>query len=157
MKNFEIEKIIETSANKFGRINLSSGNCGKFALALGEYLAENGIESKINILFKYHEDQDVNTIDELAGSDPDVYHVVLSVGDKIYDGTGETSIEKLLEFSVAEYKDFEPMYMKDVGLKESSLEAVVEFDTNWSIDKSNFLEFFKGISKIENKKSNRLK
>jgi len=139
----EINELIKKASEKFGVMNLSSGNCGVFALALGRLLSEKGLEPKINFLFKFREDENINTIDNLSNSEPDIYHVVLSLNDKIYDGTGETSIEKLLELSVREYNDFEPMYLKDVGLEENALRAVIEFDTNWFIPEYDFYSFLK--------------
>lgn len=139
----EINELIQKASEEFSVMNLSSGNCGVFALALGRLLSEKGLEPKINFLFKFREDENINTIDNLSNSEPDIYHVVLSLNDKIYDGTGETSIEKLLELSVREYNDFEPMYLKDVGLEENALRAVIEFDTNWFIPEYDFYSFLK--------------
>lgn len=82
-KEEAILKLINDSAEKFGRLNLSSGNCGQFALALAQKLIDIGFEPTIGVLYKY--DENVNDIDDLACEELPIYHVTLLVDDNIYD------------------------------------------------------------------------
>lgn len=46
-----MENIIKIAQNIFGTDNLSSGNCGNFALALGKILKQKGLNPKLAFTF----------------------------------------------------------------------------------------------------------
>lgn len=153
--NNSIEKIINNAANKFGRINLSSGNCGNFSLALAKTLKEKGFSPEIGLLYAYYNGEDFDSVDDLAASEPKIYHVVVLCNDKIYDGTGEITTEDLVDFSIREYGDHQPMFMTDINADEIALETIVNFETDWSITKEQFFDSFKQNNNV--KKRNKRK
>lgn len=143
----EVLKLIEESAQKFGRINLSSGNCGQFSLALAKKLIDKGINATIGVLHKY--DSDVTDLQELACEEVPIYHVVVTIEDKIFDSTGKITTQDLVDFSIREYRDDEPSYIKNINVEELALHTIINFETNWSINAETFYEF---LNNIENKK-----
>lgn len=147
-ENNYINELIEKAVEKFGRINLSNGNCGQFSLALAQQLIDKGFKPKIGVLHKY--DEEVTDLDELASQEVPVYHVVLILNDKIFDSTGEITTYDLVQFSKREYRDSAPSYIKDIGVNEISLHSIIESETNWYIPKEMFYNFFKSLE-IKNK------
>lgn len=147
-ENKYISELIEKAAEEFGRINLSNGNCGQFALALSQKLIDKGIKPSIGVLHKYYDD--IKDIDDLASEEIPIYHIVVIVNDKIYDATGEITTLDLLNFSVREYRDNDPAYIKEIDIDEMSLHSIIESETNWYISKEKFYDFFKSL-KIQSK------
>lgn len=132
--SFQALSLIDAAAEKFGRYNLAAGNCGTFALALSNNLRSRGYKPTIALLHRWYEEDDYsNGIDGLVETDPDIYHVVVMMGDKMFDASGETSISDLLSLSIREYKDKNPGFIRDIGIDEEALHTIIEHDTNWSI------------------------
>lgn len=153
MKNTVIG-LIEKSAEEFGRINLSSGNCGQFSIALAKKLIDIGYDASIGILHKY--DEDVSNLDELAAEELPIYHVVVLVEDSIFDGTGEITVDDLIKLSTLEYRDNEPSYIKDIDINDMALDTIINFVTDWSIPKEKFYKFLSQPIDIKNRKKSKL-
>lgn len=142
-----IEGLIDSASKIFGRDNLSSGNCGNFALALASILIEKGLSPKIGILHFCDEDEYFDSIEDLSISEPNIYHVVLINDDKIYDSTGEIKKDYLIDFSIREYHDDQPMFMEGIDIKDENeyiaLKTLCDFDTDWSISQDKFYNSIK--------------
>lgn len=149
-KEETILKLINDSAEKFGRINLSSGNCGQFSIAIAQKLSDLGIESTIGVLYRY--DEEVNDIDDLAGQELPIYHITLSIGDDIFDSTGKITTNDLINFSIREYNDTSPAYIQHVDIDDLSLHTIIDFETDWSISKEIFYDFLNDKEKPKNSK-----
>lgn len=151
MKDEEyILEIINKSARNFGVINLSSGNCGQFALALADKLINKGYKASIGILHKY--DEEVGDLHDLASEEVDIYHVVVVVDDKIFDGTGKITTEDLIQFAIKEYRDDSPSYITAIDVDELALHTIIDFETNWNIKKEIFADFLSSCKIIKNSK-----
>lgn len=130
---------IGKAARKFGRARLSGGNCGTFALALATRLKEIGLRPTIAFIYRWHEEENFSNVDDLVGSEPDIYHVVVMLGDRMFDASGETNVNALLTLTVREYRDREPSLLRDIGMDEPAVHTLIEEDTNWSITSAAFL------------------
>lgn len=122
--------LINKGAQKFGRSRLAAGNCGTFALALAWSLREKGFRPSLGFLYRFEE----GNIDDLASSEPDIYHVVMMLGDRMFDAAGEIDVNDLLALSMREYRDPEPGFLQHVGMDEPAALSLIENDTNWSIN-----------------------
>ena len=153
----DLIRLIDESAEKFGRINLSSGNCGQFSLALAQKLIDMGHTPTIGILHEYSDDIDIDdfNIDDLAGMELPIYHIVVSVNDSIFDSTGQITTENLVDFSIREYKDPSPGYISDIDVNDIALMTLINFDTNWNIPAETFYSFLNNIQ--EKKPTKKLK
>lgn len=149
-----IEDIIDKVAEKVGRLNLSSGNCGQFTLAIAEYLESKNIESSVGLI--YRRDEDIKNIDDLASDDSTIYHVFLIHNSNYYDGTGKIDVNYLVNFSSNEYRDSTPGAITDIGRDNESLHSIVNEQTNWSINKTKFYDLIKD-DKPKQKTRNKLK
>jgi hypothetical protein len=132
--------LVDKAAKKFGRARLTAGNCGTFALALATCLREQGFIPNIAFIYRWMEDVDSIDIDVLAEHEPDIYHVVVMLGDRMFDFSGETNVDGLMAFSVREYRDREPGFLRDIGMDEPAIHSLIEHDTNWSITTAAFLQ-----------------
>lgn len=158
----KILALIEASAKHFGRINLSSGNCGQFAIALAYKLKDIGIEARLGFLHKY--DTDAPDLEGLASIEPDIYHVVIHIGDNMYDATGKVTVDDLVMFSRREYYDDSPGYLQCIfncdRYDDLAVHTIVEFETNWEIENADFYEFLHDVNieeKISKKPKKRMK
>jgi len=141
--NNEILKTINEAAEKFGRLNLSSGNCGQFSLAIAQYLKEKGYKPEIGILHKY--DEDVKDLDDLACEEIAIYHIVITIDNNIFDSTGKITTDDLIEFSSREYNDSEPSYIHGIDIDKNAmaLKTIINFETDWTIEACVFYDFIK--------------
>ena len=126
---------IRYAQRTFGTDNLSGGNCGTFALALARLSAEAGKQSTFGILFR--DVAGVETIRELLDAETDIYHIVLEVGNRKYDGTGETTVDQMLDLAETQYGDFNPGYFSEVAMSKDFM-RLVRNDTDWSIQAPTF-------------------
>ncbi len=99
---------IERAADKLGRDRLAGGNCGTFSLALAYCLKDLGKIPTLGFLYRFFEEDNISDIDGLAGTDPDIYHVVVMLGDRMFDASGETNVNALVALSLRAYGDREP-------------------------------------------------
>ena len=146
----DIKDIIDACRKQYGN-DLYGGNCGMFALALSSYLGERGIESRLIVFSDYDEaiDGTPESPRSLMDVESSVYHVAIGVGDSIYDGDGENTKENILDWISAEYEDFDVSVL-DWPSGDKNLESLIRNDTDWTYDKSEFMEF---ISRTESRKN----
>ena len=106
-----------------------SGNCGMFAIALGEEALRRGKEV---VMVVAHNDEDLG---DLLHGEPDVYHVAVEIDGTIYDGRGSiTSINKLLDFINNPYARVD--YLK----LDKTFKALVRTQTSWSVTCEEYAE-----------------
>ena len=99
-----------------------SGNCGMFAIALGEEAIKRG---KSPIMVVAHNAEDLG---DLLDGEPDVYHVAVEIDGTIYDGRGKvSSVDNLLDFI-----DDPPANIAYLELDEA-FKRLVRTQTNWSV------------------------
>lgn len=110
-----IEYIKNSNLPKFG------GDCGMFALHLKEKYG-----GSLAFLTETKADEE-----ELVLEAP-IYHVLLKLNDKFYDGDGEITEDKMIEFCHIEYGDSFPALWTDLG-EEQELK-IVRWNTAFTID-----------------------
>ena len=106
-----------------------SGNCGMFAIALGEEAAKRGKEV---VMVVAHNAED---LEDLLRGEPDVYHVAVEIDGTIYDGRGEvSSVNDLLDFID------DPFAKIDYLALDEAFKALVRTQTNWSVTCEDYAE-----------------
>ena len=106
-----------------------SGNCGMFAIALGEEAAKRGKEV---VMVVAHNAED---LEDLLRGEPDVYHVAVEIDGTIYDGRGEvSSVNDLLDFID------DPSAKIDYLALDEAFKALVRTQTNWSVTCEDYAE-----------------
>ena len=106
-----------------------SGNCGMFAIALGEEAAKRGKEV---VMVVAHNAED---LEDLLRGEPDVYHVAVEIDGTIYDGRGEvSSVNNLLDFID------DPSAKIDYLALDEAFKALVRTQTNWSVTCEDYAE-----------------
>lgn len=136
-----ISGLVTKCQQKYGK-KLYGGNCGTFALALGSYLKDNGIESDVVIFSDFwSEDFDEpSCAADISAAEPRVYHVALSVNGLLYDGDGIVTKDHILDWIESEYDDNEIM-VNNFPLESRGMETLINNDTDWSIPASKFYKF----------------
>ncbi len=131
---------IEKAAKKFGRHALSGGNCGTFSLALATHLRDLGFSPEIAFIFRYRDDVDCKykRIADVIELETDIYHVVVTLGDRMFDATGETSLGTLIHLATTQYGDREPGFWPHAKIDDRELRSLIEHDTDWSVTSSAF-------------------
>jgi len=156
-----IVQIIKTAQKIFGTDNLSSGNCGNFALALGKILKEKGINVKLAFIFREvdntsydiskdgifavtNDDVDTDSIAGVVKAETDIYHVFLDLGNNIfYDGTGKITVDDLLDMAEYQYDDENPGYFNDIDLNDPDMLRLIRTETNCRIPMQTFYQKIK--------------
>lgn len=117
------------------------GNCGFFALAIARELSKRGIDSSI-IIASDMDEEDVESVRSYGDNEPDIYHVAIKVGDKIYDGNGETSIQSLKDIAEEEYGDLQPTILEHSYSKDNDddFRFAFEWSTNYDVDAEYYQE-----------------
>ena len=106
-----------------------SGNCGMYAIALGEEAAKRGKEV---VMVVAHNAED---LEDLLRGEPDVYHVAVEIDGTIYDGRGEvSSVNDLLDFID------DPFAKIDYLALDEAFKALVRAQTNWSVTCEDYAE-----------------
>ena len=106
-----------------------SGNCGMFAIALGEEAAKRGKEV---VMVVAHNAEDLG---DLLRGEPDVYHVAVEIDGTIYDGRGKvSSVNNLLDFID------DPFAKIDYLALDEAFKALVRTQTNWSVTCEDYAE-----------------
>lgn len=80
---------------------------------------------------------------KLVGTDPDIYHVIVMLGDRMFDAAGEIDVNYLVRVSQREYRDTNPGFFKDIGMDETAIRELIINDTNWSISTERFYAVLK--------------
>lgn len=132
--------LIDKAAKRFGRDRLSGGNCGTFALALAMALQEQGLAP--TLAFSYREKGRCDTIEEVIEAETDIYHVVVMLGERMFDATGETNADALLRLARMEYGDRRPSFFRDIAVDDFAMHQLISTETNWSINTGTFRAAF---------------
>lgn len=136
----DVKAVVEKCRSHFGN-NLYSGNCGMFAVALGTFLQEHGVDSQV-VIFSDYEGDEPSCAADLMDYDPCVYHAALSVNDKLYDGDGEVPASHIREWIEEEYTDKDPSVHK-MPLSSRGMKALMRNNTSWYIGCDFFYDFIK--------------
>ena len=104
--------------------DLCSGNCGMYAIALGKKAQEVG---KKVIMIVCSEEA---TSDDFMYGEPNVYHIAVEIDGILYDGSGETTLQRLGEFAAETYGDNRPL-CSFFALDDTFI-RFVRTQTNWS-------------------------
>jgi len=132
----EILGLIRRARRRY-RGRLSGGNCGQFAYALGRFLGR----GEIALLTESGLEED-----DLRHGDADVYHALLKVDGRLYDGGGEADLAGLARLAEAEYGDPDPALWDEFPLDEDT-RLVISGQTAWDIEWTDFHRFFEGLPK----------
>lgn len=98
------------------------GDCGMFAIALGEEAAK---RRKEVVMVVAH---NAENLTDLLRGEPDVYHIAVEIDGTIYDGRGEVSdLKDLLDFI-----GNPPANIDYLALNEA-FKTLVRTQTNWSV------------------------
>jgi hypothetical protein len=156
-----IENIIKIAQNIFGTDNLSSGNCGNFALALGKILKEKGLNPKLAFTFREVDDLtsteisnqgtqtiskttvSTETIDDVINAETDIYHTILKVNGQYYDGIGKTNTDELLDMADDQYDDYYPGFFDNIELNDPAMLKLIRTETNCQIPMQTFYQKIK--------------
>lgn len=114
------------------RINLFSGNCGIFAIALSKFLKQIG---NYNSLYFIYTNFCGNDLDSYLYGEPDVYHVILSVEgsgiDGFFDGHGECETGQISSI-LSEYGEtFSTVTTVKLPSDDSMIETFIRNNTNY--------------------------
>ena len=130
----EILGLIRRARRRY-RGRLSGGNCGQFAYALGRFLGR----GEIALLTESGLEED-----DLRHGDADVYHALLKVDGRLYDGGGEADLAGLARLAEAEYGDPDPALWDEFPLDEAT-RLVISGQTAWDIEWTDFHGFLEGL------------
>lgn len=141
----DINSIISVCKKKFGD-SLYGGNCGMFSMALGQYLKDNGINSRYVVYSDfYDEDESDNiTVSDLISYECQVYHIALYANGNLYDGDGSVNDNHILGWIEQEYGDDE-VTINNFPFSDPKMSTLINNDTDWSISNKEFYNFIKGI------------
>jgi hypothetical protein len=149
------QKQLESIILNIGRkVNLFSGNCGIFAIALAKFLNEIG---SYNLQYMIYVNQGEDTIEDYFNGEPDIYHVILSVKgngiDDFFDGHGSCSDDDVLNILKEYGQDFDTATVIKLPVNSPRVETFIRSNTNYnssSINENGIL----GVLKQEYKKIN---
>ena len=97
------------------------GNCGMYAIALGEEALKN--DKEVVMVVAHNADNP----EDLIYGDVDVYHVAVEIDGTLYDAGGEVaSVNELLNFIDSPYAKVDYFALDDIFKK------MVRTQTNWS-------------------------
>jgi len=131
-KQIEIEKLQEQINKKY-----FGGNCGMFAIALAKKSLDYKKTPVITVI------TNAENLEELMNRDIDIYHIAVEIDGKIYDGDGETNLEKLGNFAYDFYGDSSP-YCYYLDFNDACI-TMIRRQTNWNIYWQEFYKEMKGV------------
>lgn len=125
----QLESIILNVGKK---VNLFSGNCGIFAIALAKFLNEMG---GYNLQYMIYANQGEDTIEDYFDGEPDIYHVILSVEgngiDDFFDGHGSCSDSDVLNILKEYDQNFETITVIKLPVNSPRVETFIRNNTNY--------------------------
>lgn len=127
------EETLDIIVKRVGeKVNLFSGNCGIFAIALAKFLNEIGGYALHYLIYV---NQGETELDGYFDGEPDVYHVVLSVEgngiDAFFDGHGSCSDSDVLSI-LGEYgQNFDTVTIMKLPVSNSRVETFIRSNTNY--------------------------
>jgi hypothetical protein len=121
--------------------NLSDGNYGMAAYAVADFLnSKYKIPVKMTILSK--KIPSVSELCQLNNFDPTIYRILVKFGSGLFDETGPTNINKLLNFIERQYNDDGPDLWNNIDIyKDSCVLPIIGKNTDWDTDWRQFKEF----------------
>ena len=100
-----------------------SGNCGMYAIALGEEAIKRGKEKEVVMIVAHN----AENLQDLLNGEPDIYHIAVEIDGIIYDGRGKvSSVDKLLDFIN------NPFAKVDYLALDDTFKTLVRTQTNWT-------------------------
>ena len=132
----EILGLIRSARRRY-RGRLHGGNCGQFAYALGKLLGR----GEIALLTESGLEED-----DLRHGDADVYHVLLQVDGRLYEGGGEADAAGLARLAEEEYGDGDPTLWREFPLDEGT-RLIISGQTAWDTEWTDFYRFLDGLPK----------
>ncbi len=148
----QLESIILNVGKK---VNLFSGNCGIFAIALAKFLNEIG---NYNLQYMIYVNQGEDAVEDYFDGEPDIYHVILSVEgngiDDFFDGHGSCSDDVVLNILKEYNQDFDTVTVIKLPVNSPRVETFIRSNTNYdssSINENGII----GVLKQEYKKINK--
>ena len=137
------------------KVNLFSGNCGIFAIALAKFLQEIG---GYNLQYMIYVGQGEDTLEDYFDGEPDIYHIILSVEgngiDDFFDGHGSCSDGDVLNILKEYGQDFETTTVIKLPVNSPRVETFIRSNTNYdssSINENGILSILKQEYKKVNK------
>ena len=110
------------------------GNCGMFAVAIGKIAQEEG--QSASLVFATNAETEAELMNE-----PDIYHVVVQIGNEMFDGDGSTDVNELKRFCGVYYDDPDP-YIYTLSLDEGAI-TLVRQNTDWNTSWETFYQQLK--------------
>jgi len=104
--------------------NMFSGNCGMYAVALGKKAQEQGKNVAIVVI------SNVENEDELL-EEPDIYHVAVEIDGKLYDGSGEASLQEISNFYGGKIYGRNSVNVSYLALDKNTINMLRQ-NTNWN-------------------------
>lgn len=128
-----LSKIIKKVSKK---INLFSGNCGIFAIALSKFLKNIG---KYNMQYMLYVNPEKNSIqDYFDSSNIDIYHIILSVEgngiDDFFDGHGACTDRDIISILQEYGKTFKTTNVIKIPTNNKKVETFIRNNTNCDLD-----------------------
>ena len=119
------------------KFKASGGNCGQAAYAVFRFLKEKyGIIVNIGLI------ADTDDKDWLLDGEPSIYHVFVVYDGKKYDETGEITIKDLIDLSIDQYNDDNPIvyeFNMNSEKEEKQVMRIISQETDWDKTWSYFL------------------
>ena len=132
------------------------GNCGQMSLALIKFIMEHGETFNEVDIFVFtdidsgdYDDlfSEGGTIEELLiNADYYLWHCVVQIDGKFYDGRGEISSDQAYEFVETECGDDNPhVYALDATTRFEYARRIISFNTSWDTE---WVEYYSSIMKF---------
>lgn len=144
LKQKQLENIILNVGKK---VDLFSGNCGIFAIALAKFLQELG---NYDLRYMIYVNQGEDTLEGYFNGEPDIYHVILSVEgngiDDFFDGHGSCSDEDVSNILKEYGLDFDTTNNINIPVNTPKVETFIRNNTNYnsaSINENSILAILK--------------
>jgi len=114
------------------KVNLFSGNCGIFAIALAKFLNEIG---SYNLQYMIYVNQGEDNLENYFNGEPDIYHVILSVEgngiDDFFDGQGSCSDGDVLNILKEYGQNFDTITTIKLPVNNPRVETFIRSNTNY--------------------------
>lgn len=116
------------------------GNCGQVAFGIANYMVNKGQDVGIAFLTN----NDFEDEEELTQGEPNVYHVLLQMGDKFFDVSGEQTPDSMIIFASREYGDEDPALWDGFEINDRT-RRIINTQTQWSgLEWVEVMRFLKG-------------